>query len=83
MDIFGRKIEYTVVLGFGSTDLERKVNELAVQGWRPLGNRFSSGGKMAKYNSQQAMIRITKRQLAIRIKITNQAEAFLVSPFLI
>ncbi|NTW09297.1 MAG: hypothetical protein HGA28_06990 [Anaerolineaceae bacterium] len=60
MDILGRKIEYTVVLGFGPADLERKVNELAVQGWKPLGSRFSSGGKLAKYGSQQAMIRITR-----------------------
>jgi hypothetical protein len=60
MDIFGRKIEYTVVLGFGPADLERKVNELLVQGWKPVGSRFSSGGKLAKYGSQQAMIRVTR-----------------------
>jgi hypothetical protein len=60
MDIFGRKIEYTMVLGFGTTDLERKVNDLARQGWKPLGSRFTSGGRLAKYGAQQAMFRVTR-----------------------
>lgn len=60
MDIFGRKIEYTMVLGFGTTDLERKVTELARQGWKPIGGQFTSGGRLAKYGAQQAMIRVTR-----------------------
>jgi hypothetical protein len=60
MEILGRKIEYTVVTGFGVTDLERKVTELAQQGWKPLGGHLYSSGKLAKYGTQQAMIRVTK-----------------------
>jgi hypothetical protein len=60
MDIFGRRIEYTVVLGFGIPDLERKVNDLTQQGWRPVGARFFAGGKLAKYNAQQRMVRVTR-----------------------
>ena len=60
MDIFGRKIEYTVVLGFGVSDLERKVSDLALQGWKPVGARYFTGGKLAKYSAQQRMIRVSR-----------------------
>lgn len=61
MDLFGRKIEYTVVLGFGVSDLERKVTDLVKEGWRPVGSPYFSGNdRFAKYGAQQAMIRVRR-----------------------
>lgn len=36
-------MEYKIIIGIGTGDLERRINELLEQGWKPQGGIASDG----------------------------------------